>query len=112
VTCIGTDLKSLELCGGIHVSFTGQIGAFKIISQESVASGIRRIIAVTGTKVADYGTQRDTELLGISLMLDCQVKQIPEKLEKVMKEYEGLKSSFSSLQTILIKSYLTSKSDF
>jgi alanyl-tRNA synthetase len=106
VTCVGTELTSMELCGGTHVSSTGQIGAFKIISQESVASGIRRIIAVTGTKVADYGTQKDTELLGISLMLDCQVKQIPEKLEKVMKEYEGLKSAYTSMQTQIVKQYL------
>jgi alanyl-tRNA synthetase len=75
-----------------------------------VASGIRRIIAVTGTKVADYGTQKDTELLGISLLLDCQVKQIPEKLEKVIKEYEGLKAAYTSMQTQIVKQYLETNS--
>jgi hypothetical protein len=40
------------------------------------------------------------------MMLDCQVKQIPEKLEKVIKEYEGLKANYTSLQTQMIKEYL------
>ena len=109
VSCEGGDIKSLELCGGTHVKTTGEIGAFKIISQEAVASGIRRIIAVTGTKVSAYAEQKDTELLGIAMMLDCQVKQIPEKLEKVIKEYEKVKSTTISLQSKILQSYLSSQ---
>ena len=108
VSCIGTDLRSIELCGGTHVSSTGHIWAFKIITQESVASGIRRIVAYTGTKVTDYARTKDTELLGIAMMLDCQVKQIPEKLEKTLKAYNSLRQSYQQLEYKLISNTFAS----
>ena len=52
---------SRELCGGTHVDRTGDVGIFKITSQQAVSSGIKRIIAYTGTKVYDYITELEKE---------------------------------------------------
>ena len=54
---------SIEFCGGTHVDYTNEIGAFKILWQEAVASWIRRIIAYTGPKVADYCISLEEQLL-------------------------------------------------
>ena len=89
----GTEpVKSIELCGGTHVENTKDIGCFMIVSQEAVASGVKRITAYTWPKVYE----RVQELQGI---LDITVNklwiktatQLEDKLDKTLKEYDEMK---------------------
>lgn len=97
------ELKSIELCGGTHVNNSKDIWAFMIVDQESVASGIRRIIAVTGPRVALHGQSLRSEIISMSTKLDCQPKQVHEKLDKVLWELQIAKDKFQELKTILVK---------
>ena len=71
---------STEFCGGTHVSNSGQIGLFHIVSEASVASGVRRITALTGSNVLAHIYQADGMLSGAAAMLRSAVHDLPEKL--------------------------------
>lgn len=102
------DIKSIELCGGTHVTNTSHIWSCSIISHSSVASGIRRIEAVTGTKVAEHSNTLKSRISDLSSRLDCQPAQLEEKLEKILKQYEHLQSDHQSLQGKIICTHLES----
>ena len=75
-------LFSKELCGGTHVSNIGDIKKFKIISQSSVASGIRRIEAITNKSVAHYISEQSNLL---KIKKDDNIKKVKEFIEKISK---------------------------
>ncbi len=101
---------SIELCWGTHVTNTKDIWCFAIISQEAVASWVKRIVAVTGPKVA-------ARMHEIQDILDTTVEklwiktstQLADKLDKTLKEYDDMKASLESLETNMIKDILQSK---
>lgn len=99
---------SVELCGGTHANNTADLWAFKIISQEAVASWIRRITAITGTKLLEDINEKDTTLNLVAQKLQADTpKQILEKLDKTMKEFSEVKSAYESVQTQMIWTALT-----
>lgn len=64
---------SMELCGGTHVSNTSEIRGFKIISEQGIASGIRRIEAVAGDAFIEYITSRDSYMRQLCTMLKVEL---------------------------------------
>jgi alanyl-tRNA synthetase len=92
---------SSELCGGTHCNSTGDIGLFAFVSEGSVASGIRRIEALTGKAAFDYLRDKRDELKGISEMLKTdkpleRVEKIFVEMKEKDKEIEALKGKASS----------------
>ncbi len=77
---------SLELCGGLHVHRTGAIGAFKIISEGALASGVRRLEAVTGQGVLKELRGKDKVLREVCAVLSVKPEDLAERLNTVMAD--------------------------
>ena len=96
---------SVELCGGTHVSHTGDIGLFKIVSESGVAAGIRRIEAVTAEYALDWADKGESQLSEIAAMLkgnredlSGRVSQLMDKNRSLEKELAQLKGKLASSQ--------------
>ncbi len=94
---IGVD--SLELCGGTHVSRAGDIGLFKIITEGSLASGVRRLEAVTGMHALAYVQSQEARLKEASQALKVPPEQIAERLEKMQKRTKTLERDLEKART-------------
>ncbi len=90
-----------ELCGGTHCEATGEIGPFKILSEGSVAAGIRRVEAITGFTALKFIRAEENELKKTAGILKVKELQVSEKLEKFISE---LKSREKELQKTKSKS--------
>lgn len=89
---------SVELCGGTHVSRTGDIGAFKIVAESSVSAGVRRVEAVTGTNAIGYFNERDAMLREAAGKLKASPEEVPERVEALQKEVKKLKADVKKAQ--------------
>lgn len=87
---------SVELCGGTHVKSTGSIGMFKIVSEGAIASGIRRIEAITGPKVEDYLYECIETIEDMRALV--QQPNIRQAIKKIFEEHEVLKASLEEYQ--------------
>lgn len=92
---------SLELCGGTHVKQTGEIGLFKITSQSSVTSGVRRIEAVTGFGSLEYLKDMKSQLHQISSLLKCAEGDIQNKITSIKEHNKDLEQTIVTLQSSL-----------
>ncbi len=82
---------SKELCGGTHLERTGQVGLLKIVGEESVAAGTRRITALTGRAALEH-VRRNEELLGrTAAALKVPAEEVPERVEALLNEVRQLK---------------------
>ena len=97
---------SVELCGGTHVSNTAEIGIFKIVKEEGIGSGTRRILAVTGKEAFEAYRQEEEDLKAIAETLKVpQLKEVTKKvvslqeqLHKLQKENAELKEKAAAAQ--------------
>ncbi|WP_421680454.1 alanine--tRNA ligase [Stenotrophomonas bentonitica] len=90
---------STELCGGTHVSRTGDIGLFKITAEGGVSSGVRRIEAVTGQGALDYVAHEEAQLSEAAALLGGnagdvvdKIRQLGERQKKLERELDALKA--------------------
>ncbi|MEQ1535749.1 MAG: alanine--tRNA ligase [Burkholderiaceae bacterium] len=97
--------SSKELCGGVHVQRTGDIGLFKIVSEGGIASGVRRIEAVTGQNALAYLQDLEATAAKAASALKVTVPELGERLQSLLdqnkaleKEIAGLKGQLASHQ--------------
>ena len=100
ITMGNTDVKpySVELCGGTHVSFTGEIGSFKITSESAVAAGVRRIEAVTGRSALDHLLRMDNLLHEASKELNVAAELVPDRIKLLLEERKKFVAELADLR--------------
>ncbi|MBY4633900.1 alanine--tRNA ligase [Streptococcus suis] len=90
---------SVELCGGTHVGNTAEIGIFKILKEEGIGSGTRRIIAVTGREAfLAYRDQEDALKEVAATIKSPQIKEVPNKVESLAQQVRDLQKENASLK--------------
>lgn len=95
---------SIELCGGLHVQRTGDIGLFKITSESGIAAGIRRIEALTGMGALDYVQQGEAELSQLASQLKAKRSQISERVLAMSDKQRELEKHIEQLTQKLASS--------
>lgn len=89
---------SMELCGGTHVARTGDIGSFRIVSEAGIASGVRRIDAVTGLAALQYAQQQEQLLRSSASLLKAEPSQLPERIQQQLQRHKELERTIAELQ--------------
>ncbi|MBI5886417.1 MAG: alanine--tRNA ligase [Deltaproteobacteria bacterium] len=89
---------SAELCGGTHVRRTGDIGYVKVVSEGSVASGVRRLEAVTGTGAMELITRGDEALRESAQLLKAPKMEVPEKIRRLIERQRELEREIEKLK--------------
>ncbi len=110
VLSVGNGEFSRELCGGIHVNATGDIGSFKITADEAIASGVRRIRAITGFD--SFERFREAELLIANSLnfLKTQRDNLPSAIEKLQEELKRTRKEIDDLKLKIATGAMSSNS--
>jgi len=89
---------SAELCGGTHVTATGEIGLFRIVSESSIASGVRRIVALTAAAAVHYTQEQDQLIRQIAGQLKVPAPDLPAKVAQLINKGIGAKHGTAAPQ--------------
>lgn len=89
---------SKELCGGTHVSNSGQIGLFKILSETALAAGVRRIEALAADEAFNYLKEIEEKMKNISAALKCPVVEVEEAVNKMQAAFRGAEKENAALK--------------
>ena len=108
VRVVEIDDYSRELCGGIHVRRTGEIGLLKIISDSSIGASTRRIEAVTGLAAYDYLNNGFKTLKKISASLDTDISQVVKRIDSLKENSKKIQEEITNLQIKAIKKEILS----
>ncbi|WP_321324414.1 alanine--tRNA ligase [Thiomicrorhabdus sp.] len=95
---------SVELCGGTHVCSTGQIGPFRLLSETGIASGVRRIEAVTGEGAWAAIYEDDKTLLNVAASVKSDKNQVETKVAQLVADHKELEKQFKQLQSKMASS--------
>ena len=87
---------SIEFCGGTHLSSTGQAGFFKIIAEEAVAKGVRRITAVTGRAAVEYVQKLEADVRLVQQALSVSLPDAPKRVAALQDEIKALKKKLAT----------------
>ncbi len=93
------DIYSFELCAGTHVRHTGECGIFKIVSEGSIASGVRRIEGVCGHKALEYFAELDARLNSMAALTNSDSKNLVGKVTSILEENKKLRKDLSNLNS-------------
>ncbi|MDC0663934.1 alanine--tRNA ligase [Marinobacter sp. SS21] len=104
VLSMGTDRYSVELCGGTHVSRTGDIGLLKIVSEGGISSGVRRIEAVTGFNALNWIDATDQKLKDAAQLVKGTRDSVVEKVQSAVERTRQLEKELEQLKAKLASS--------
>lgn len=94
---------SIELCGGTHVPHTGVIGTFKIVSEQGIAAGVRRIEALTSIGAAEYFADIENKLIEAAKLAKTEPSKLADKITSMLEEIKALQAENSSLKDKIAK---------
>ena len=92
---------SIELCGGAHLTNTAQVGSFKIISENGIAAGVRRIEALTGTEALKYYQSQEEQIKNICKVVKTNTENVVNRVEQIVAEQKEMSKEIEKLKSKL-----------
>ncbi len=87
---------SKELCGGIHLDNSAEVGEFELVSEEGISSGVRRVVALTGEKARQHAETVESTLTSVAKLLTCSECEVPATVAGLVDRVRALKKQIAS----------------